>query len=334
MMRRLLRFGASAGAAAIVGYAIWMGGQTLYFYFGPSEEFLSETGFDRQAAEAGLLENIFRFQPAYPFWSDGATKHRYLYLPNDAKIDTSNPDRWNFPPGTRLWKTFERDEAYIETRMLYKTGPEPWQWDMAVYMPRADRSASVKLALSKNNVGGTDHDIPAPSACVTCHGSGKSRRPLGITALQIPWSDEGKLSLTDMIRRELLSEPPEKPYVIPGNAVTKAALGYFDTNCGSCHLEGSTYVSENVPLRMNLTVGTLSGVETTNVYRTAINQEPHIDGLGTQVYIRPGDPAQSFVFRRMAVRDKGVWQMPPLATELADTNGLALIKKWILELGR
>jgi len=65
------------------------------------------------------------------FWSDGAEKFRYLYLPPGEKIDNANPDRWNFPVGSRIWKDFVRDGVSVETRMLYKTGPNSWDWDMS-----------------------------------------------------------------------------------------------------------------------------------------------------------------------------------------------------------
>ena len=332
-MRRFLKYGSVAIVIAILGYAAWWGARTVYFYVGPSEKLLSQTMFDRQAAAMGLLGNTYRFAPMYPFWSDGARKERYLFLPANTKIDTSDPDAWNFPEGTRLWKTFERDGTHVETRMLYKTGPEPWDWDMAVYAPRDDRGESVKLALGKRNVAGTDHDIPAPSTCVTCHSSGEKRKPLGITAIQLPWDADGGLSLSALKGLDLLTDPPTTRYAIPGDPVAQTALGYFDTNCGSCHYEGSTYVTDKVPLRMNLTTDTLSSVEATNVYRTAIGQEPHLDGMGTEIYVHPGDPSRSFVFRRMAVRDKGIWQMPPLATEVPDEDGLARIREWIVSLG-
>src|SRR6187397_728352 len=44
------------------------------------------------------------FVPQYPLWSDGATKRRWIRLPEGESIDASDPDAWQFPPGTRLWK--------------------------------------------------------------------------------------------------------------------------------------------------------------------------------------------------------------------------------------
>lgn len=331
-MRRILKIGIVALALSALLYVGWTVAETFYFYNGPSENMLSETGFDQDAVSRGELAHTYRYAPAYGFWSDGAEKHRYIFIPPGMRIDNSDPNRWNFPQGTRIWKVFHRDGVYVETRMLFKTGPEAWQWDMAVYQPRADGADSEKLAWGRSNVAGTPHDIPSPSACISCHSSGDMRRPLGITAIQLPWEHNTDLSITRLVELDLLTDPPSSPYTIPGNSLTQSALGYFDTNCGTCHYEGSTYVPEEVPLRLNLTTDTLASVEATNAYLTTIEMPPYLPGFGTEVYIRPGSPTDSFIYRRMSVRDGGFWQMPPLATETAHIEGMAIVEQWITSL--
>lgn len=335
-MHRSVRMTAQILGLFIVGgmviYLAWRGVTVIRFYFGPSETTLAETGFDWAAARGGQQPDTYPFAPSYPFWSDGAVKERFVYLPPDSKIDATDPDRWNFPQGTRLWKVFSRDEQHVETRMLFKYGPEAWAWDMAVYQPDPVDGVSRKLAVAKENVAATEHDIPAPSDCVSCHGSGNTRRPLGLTAIQLPWSMAGSLSHQQLIQEGRVQPGPEQPYVIPGNSLEQAALGYFDTNCGSCHLAGSTFVSGKVPLQMNLTTKTLGSVAASNVYQTTINKAPHLDGMGLNVYVIPGDPEKSFLWRRMSVRDDGIWQMPPIATERIDERGDQLIREWILGL--
>jgi hypothetical protein len=330
--RRLLRMSLLGVGFLIGAYFAWHWISVFRFYRGPSEATLAETGFDWTAAKKGQLPQTFEFAPTYPFWSDGARKERFIQIPANSRIDTSNPDRWNFPVGTRIWKVFVRDDVHVETRMLFKHGPEPWEWDMAVYQPGTDPAVARKLALAKENVADTAHDIPAPMDCVSCHGNGKTRRPLGVTAIQLPWSSDETLSLRGLIDADLLTVPPVEPYIIPGDPLTRAALGYFDTNCGSCHHQGSTFVTDKVQLKMNLTTDTLTSVASTYVYRSAVGREPHLSGLGTSLYIVPGAPSESFLWRRMALRDSGGWQMPPLATEVVDEEGVSLIEGWILSL--
>ena len=317
---------------AVAAYLGWQGFTVVRFYSGPSENTLEATGFDWQAARRGELANTYAYTPQYPFWSDGAVKERFVYIPEGGSIDSSIPDRWNFPQGTRMWKVFSRDEVHVETRMLLKHGPEPWAWDMAVYQPEPDGGVSRKLALAKNDVSGTSHDIPTPGKCVSCHGDVESRRPLGLTAVQLAWSSVNGLSMQQLVAENLIKPVPAARFEIPGDELTRKALGYLDTNCGSCHVDGSTFVSDKVPLELNLTVATLSNVESTNAYRTAIRKPPHLDGMGTDIYIEPGMPEESFLWRRMSVRDNGIWQMPTIATELIDEKGVALIREWILSL--
>lgn len=332
--RRVLQVAFLGIGLAVATYFAWHWIRVVQFYSGPSEATLEETGFDWAAAKGGELSHTYAFAPAYPFWSDGATKERYVQIPPGTKIDTSDPDRWNFPQGTRIWKVFVKDEVLVETRMLFKHAHETGAWDMAVYQPDRETGVSVKLALGKDDVAGTMHDIPAPSECVTCHSSGEQRRPLGVTAIQLPWTSEDALSIQKLIAKDLLTDSPDGPATVPGDERARAALGYLHSNCGSCHYEGSTHVTDKVPLRMNLTADTLSAVESTNVYRTAIAHQPHLPGLGTEVYILPGAPQESFLWRRMSIRDGGAWQMPPLATEVVDEHGVALIEAWISRLNQ
>jgi len=329
-MRRFLTKFLIIGIAIVAGLFLWDFGQSFYRYLGPSESLLSQTGFDRTLLSEKKMASTFRFTPNNPFWSDGAEKIRYLYLPPGEKIDNVNPDRWNFPVGSRIWKSFERDGVSVETRMLYKTGSNPWDWDMAVYAWQEDYSDAEKLVFGETNVKTTAHDIPSPKDCEACHSAGENTRPLGLTAIQLPWTDENNLSITKLIELNLLTNPPKSRYEIPGDDLTKAVLGYFDTNCGSCHYQGATYVEEDIPLRLNLTIDSLASVSLTNVYKTAINAKPLLSGLGTEVYIHPGSPQDSFIYRRLSLRD-GIlgWQMPPLATEVVDHKAVELISEWI-----
>ena len=71
------------------------------------------------------------FAQQYPLWSDGADKRRWIYLPPGTTIDASNPESWNFPVGTKLWKEFSWGGQRVETRMLQRirTG-----WSYATYV--------------------------------------------------------------------------------------------------------------------------------------------------------------------------------------------------------
>ena len=327
--RRLIVLIVGAILSVVAVGGAWFVWRDLRHYAGPAEEQLSLTGLYSDIDTLTISPEVQLFAPQFQLWSDGAGKRRFLFLPEGARIDTSDPERWNFPIGARLWKEFERDGVVVETRMLLKTGPEPADWDMAVYLWRDDRSDADKIAFSRADAGGTRHDVPGPRLCVECHGDNDERRPLGFTLLQLPWDSDHMSSLTSPRSDLRLTHPPDQAPTIPGDEQTRAALGYLHANCGSCHYQGSTSVPSEVSLRLNLTIDTLAAAAETNAYLSTINQRPHTPGLGTAVLVAPGQPEASFLWRRMRIRDGGGWQMPPLASEEVDQQGVAIVGAWI-----
>ena len=64
------------------------------------------TGLYADLASKTLAPGVREYAPAYPLWSDGADKRRWIGLPAGSVIDASDPNEWVFPVGTRLWKEF------------------------------------------------------------------------------------------------------------------------------------------------------------------------------------------------------------------------------------
>jgi hypothetical protein len=316
-------------AVAVLSYLGWKSfGADIRLFAGPAEMRLSRTGLYADVASRKLADNVMEFEPRYLLWSDGAEKHRFIYLPPGGRIDSANPDRWNFPTGTRLWKEFVQHGVLVETRMLLKTGAHAAAWDMAVYLWRPDHSDADKLMFARRDALATTHDVPAPRTCLQCHGNDAERRPLGFTQIQLPWTHAKLVSVSSLSAARRLSIPPTAEPVIPGDAQARAALGYLHANCGSCHYEGTGAVPKSVPLRLSLTTGALGNPAETQAYVTAIDARPKVPGLGTEVFIKPGDAQASLVWRRMGIREN-FWRMPPIASEVVDTEGVALVRRWI-----
>lgn len=71
---------------------------------------------------------------------------------------------------------------------------------------------------------------------------------------------------------------------------------------------------------------------TTQIIQTTVGQDLEVWlNHGYTKRIVPGDPDQSAVFYRMSQRTMMV-QMPPVATEFTDPNGLDLVRTWIQSL--
>src|SRR5688572_24491791 len=90
-------------------------------------------------AEAGLFSDITNkvvasaaigFQPAYALWSDGADKQRWVVLPEGGAIDSSDPDHWRFPVGSRFFKEFSQSGRRLETRLIERFGPGDGDYGM------------------------------------------------------------------------------------------------------------------------------------------------------------------------------------------------------------
>src|SRR5262245_45691543 len=67
---------------------------------------LSETGLYLHGTVGAVDPGNLAYAPQYPLWTDGASKQRWLQLPEGTHIDASAPDHWQFPQGTRFWKEF------------------------------------------------------------------------------------------------------------------------------------------------------------------------------------------------------------------------------------
>lgn len=271
-----------------------------------------------------LAAGVVGYAPQFELWADGATKRRWIYLPDDGKIDTSDPNDWRFPEGTKIWKEFARDGKALETRLMYKAGPSDDEWAFAAYVWSEHGNEATLSLDGANDVLGTSHDVPSASACWGCHG-GTHGRVLGFGAVQLSHSPSGVgPNLTTLVASEKLSHPIE-PVVLPGTALDQRALGYLHANCGSCHNQARPPAGElrcydpRRDLDLSLRVEQLGSVQETGAYRTA---------LGKSLF--PSDPDESSLVTRCERRY--FRHMPPLGTEQVDAEGVALLRQWVASL--
>src|ERR1700712_882240 len=92
-------------------------------------------GLYRDHSFKQLATGVIPYTPNYELWADGTDKERFIYLPDDTQIDTSNPDRWSFPVGTRIYKTFSLHGVKLETRRFEKVNANPGydSWIVGAY---------------------------------------------------------------------------------------------------------------------------------------------------------------------------------------------------------
>ena len=279
----------------------------------PTYNNLSETGLYDDIDARSIASGILEFTPAYPLWTDGAAKKRWISLPDGVQIDNTDQDRWVFPPGTKVWKQFARPEdgRLLETRLIEVNAAG--DFEVAAFVWNDQQTDAQRDRDGAENVGGTMHDVPAEAACGSCH-MDSGARVLGFSAVQL--SHEESANLVSPEVEDLLTDPPGQTFPVPGDDVEAAAVGYLHGNCGHCH--NAEYITS---LKMRVRVTDLT-VADTDVFQT---------GVGADSHFRPGDPENSLAWQRMNNRGSGSSpsQMPPLGTEFVDPQGLAAVEAWI-----
>lgn len=289
---------------------------------------LSQTGLYSDIASDTIASYIRPYEPKYKLWSDDAEKARYAYLPEcGAQIDTTDMDNWEVPVGARFWKDFTRDGVRVETRFYIRTGPTKSDYSFATYYWDGSGDA-VRTQLGLTDAGGTGHDIPPEGLCQVCHKP--SWRALGFSAIQLSHNLPGE-TIASLSNEGLLTNPLPGGVTVPGDATSEPALGYLHANCGNCHNEFPGAAPVTLRTRLRSTDAT---VDATDTYTTAINV-PTTNfpcGAGNVAggcdRAEPGDPAGSAIHQRMGSRALAA-QMPPIATEVVDDAGLAMIDAWI-----
>ncbi|HEU4412260.1 MAG TPA: hypothetical protein VFS43_43865 [Polyangiaceae bacterium] len=282
---------------------------------------LSEAGFFADLESKQPAADLVAFEPRFAFWSDGVEKKRWLWLPPGTKVDASDPDHWRFPIGARLYKEFSQNGKRLETRLVERTGPGTFDYWMGAFVWLEDQSDAVFAEEGAADVLGTQHDVPKAKLCPSCH-NGEPSRVLGFSAMQLEGSPVAAMGLVD-------PPPPAVPGP-PGGDVARAALGYLHANCGHCHYDGGlAWRDTDVVLRLSVAETT---VESSEIYTSNLGVPVQFfqEG-GLTLRVDGGAPDQSALLFRMNYRgdDK---QMPPIATERVDEQGVRLVRDWIMTL--
>lgn len=296
-----------------------------------SDKSLSTRGLYREILTREVLPAVIEYTPDHPLWSDGVQKRRWLSLPPGEQIDTSDMDHWEFPVGTKLWKEFSLDGLLLETRLIERvaeSGRFERDYRFATYVWDEDQEDAHEHSSGVQNVLGTDHNVPAQSLCRECH-RGEPGAVLGVSALQL----SGSGSLRELAEADRLTTDPDRSFELPGNETTAAAIGYLHANCGHCHSDNGQSSSD---MRLRFSIAEVDEpLPDSALYRTTLmtavsEWKDHPAKLKYRIV--PGEPQRSALYYRMTQRgdeEPSADQMPPLATEHRDPDGIAVVGKWI-----
>ena len=303
---------------------------------------LSQTGAFSDMVNLIPGAGLIPYEMIEPFWSDGAAKFRWMAIPNDGTHDTpeeqiifSNDVAWDFPRGSVLIKHFELGGKRLETRFEIKGDDDVYYYLTYKWNDQQTDATLLNDGLLEDIVveGVTQTwQYPSRTECMSCHFPqnggvlGPKTRNLNNT-ITYP----GGVSANQLVN---LSEMGIIPETITnanvGNYMAVAAKddlsasledrarSYIDVNCASCH---------------NPTVDNIAGFDAR--YTTPLEEQNIIYGdvnydlgLDNPKIVIPQDIANSTLHLRMNSLQTNV-EMPPIAKDVVDEEGVQLIEEWI-----
>ncbi|MDB6110919.1 MAG: hypothetical protein JWR69_2669 [Pedosphaera sp.] len=311
---------------------------------------LSQTAAFQDTRSLTPVASLIPYDLNVSFWSDSATKLRWMALPHDpaatsAKIGFAPTGEWTFPNGTVFVKHFEiaTDETHpelkrrLETRLLVRdaTGgvygvTYKWRPDNSDADLLATNLTETLLIKTATGVRTQNWYYPSREDCRTCH-TDKAGYVLGVKTRQLNRDFTYPNHVTDNQLRAWnhlsLFAPDLKEADLPTYArlarsddttasLETRARSYLDANCAHCHRPGGTVAyfdaRFDTPLaQQNLIQG-----------QVLINQ-----GIDQARIIAPNDPWRSIMFMR--VNTVEAIKMPPLAHEKLDQESVSLLRQWI-----
>ncbi|HEY5806578.1 MAG TPA: PQQ-dependent sugar dehydrogenase, partial [Povalibacter sp.] len=212
---------------------------------------LSATGCVNPANAAQPASGLIPYDINAPFWSDNATKERWMALPNNTNIAVGSNNDWDFPNSTVLMKNFRVGTRLIETRLLMRHPDGNWGGFTYEWNSQQTDANLVQGGAVRDIGGGQQWIFPSESQCLTCHTSAAGRS-LGLETAQLnrnfmyPQTGRTANELLTLNSISMFTPPipdPAAQPTMPDPADASAPLvnrarAYLHTNCAQCHRPG------------------------------------------------------------------------------------------------
>jgi uncharacterized repeat protein (TIGR03806 family) len=316
---------------------------------GPLPKLLSQTGAFKDVRTLSPTESLIPYDLNVSFWSDGATKSRWIAVPNEnglaQKINFSPTGEWKFPSGTVLVKHFELpiDDAHpdvhrrLETRFIvcdstgsvygvtYKWRPD--NSDAELLSTNLVEAIPVRTA---SGVRTQQWYYPSREDCRTCHTrlaggvlGPKTRQlnrdfayPSGVADNQLRAWNNIDLFDPHLDESALSACPKLAKSDDTSHSLEDRARSYLDANCSHCH-------------RPNGTVASFDARYDTPLAEQNLIKGPVLidEGIDNASIIAPNDIWRSIALVRMRTLEG--FKMPPLAHQVLDRNGVELVERWV-----
>lgn len=350
-MTRLARFERRGGgrelASSFVG--VLLAGASILASCGTTEESsptLASFHLFADSATQTPAEGVMPYELVAPLFSDYATKHRFLQIPEGTTITIGDEGHFVFPEGTVIGKTFGfredvRDasspEHLVETRILeLRDGV----WHPYVYLWNDDGTEATptrvggRIPVSFVGTDGTtesfSYRVPSVTQCGDCHGGQGPVQPLGPRVGQLDrmhaFADGEANQLDRLVELGWLASRPtdDVTFVDPEDEtadIDARGRSYLHANCAHCHRQGGA--SDQSGLWFDIRI--------TEPVHLGICKPPAAAGRATGghgVDVWPGRPDDSIVPYRMASTEAGI-RMPESPATLSHREGVEVVRAWI-----
>ncbi|HEU4539199.1 MAG TPA: hypothetical protein VFS00_33995, partial [Polyangiaceae bacterium] len=278
---------------------------------------------DPKLPAAGLVP----FGVQSELWSDGADKERFFAIPDGSAITVGPDGDLDLPVGSVIVKTFKVGGKRVETRLMVRHDDD---WAGYSYEWADDESDATLLPSSKVKplAGGGDWYFPSRSDCLSCH-TVAAGRTLGLEIAQLngdftyPNGHRGnQLAVLDQMG--MFDAPLGTPSGLPAlpdprgaGSIEGRARAYLHANCANCHRPDSS--GGAIDLRFSTPLGEMKACG-------APTQNGDL-GIANAQIIDPGSPSTSALVVRPRLLDAN--RMPPLASDVVDDYGAALVEHWV-----
>ena len=318
--------------------------------------------FEGTIKEQKPAKNVMPYALNAPLFSDYAYKLRFIQLPDNQAVDYNADSVFQFPKGTALIKTFyypfdfkneKKGRRLIETRVLlheengWISLPYIWNNDQTeAFLEVAGGNTTVNWLDEKGKKQTLDYVIPNMNQCKGCHERDGVMTPIGPSARQlngdfqyaegienqlIRWKKANILPEiigTDKIGRGVSDNIKDVPKTVNYDNIHEnintRARAYLDINCAHCHNRQGPAQTSGLFLDWKTNDSTALGF-----YKTPVAAGR---GSGNLKYsIVPNKPNESILLYRMESLDPGV-MMPEMSRKLRHTEGVKLIREWILSM--
>ena len=302
---------------------------------------LSETGCFEPTNPQQPVSGVIPYDVNVPFWSDNATKDRYLAIPDGTTMTISANGHWELPVGSVLIKHIRLGGQLIETRLLMRHTDGGWGGYSYEWL--ADQSDAVLLDTGKSvDINGQTWIYPSRTECLQCH-TNVAGVSLGTETIQLnretTYPATGRTAnQIDTLNAIGMIDPPLNgsasslglpamlnPY--DAGDVHLRARSWLHTNCSYCHRPLG-------PTQFDIDMRFATANPDMNLCNVPSTSETDV-GLGVGApRIEPGNPANSVLMVRIQDRDPLAHiMMPPLGSTLVDTTAVNLLDAWITGMG-